>query len=201
MLFSRIPSVDQIMQWFGLAQTTEYRAIVCGVVTVIVLLLPVIVGLPLHLFQYVQLKLLSRISPRFAVNFANYVTFPGTIFHESAHLVLAIVTFAEVQEVKFLEKADDCLGHVTYCNRGLFLLPHLQDTLISCAPTVLGVLGSGFLLEFILKGGHEWWQYILLWYLLISIVNHATMSPQDLSNYFRGVWVFLFPVFACFMWL
>lgn len=189
------------MQWLGLAQTTEYRAIVCGVITVIFFLLPVIVGLLLHLLLQLQIKFLARFNARFAFIFANYVTFPGTIFHESAHLLLAIVTLAEVEEVKFLERAEDSLGHVTYCNRGLFILPHLQDTLINCAPTVLGVVGSGFLLEFILKGGHEWWQYILLWYLLISIIDHATMSPADLSNYFRGVWLFIFPVFAWLMWL
>lgn len=201
MLLSRIPSIGQIMQWLGLAETTEHRAIVCSVIALIVLLSPVIVGLLLHLLLCLQMKLLSRFSPQFAVAFANYVTFPGTIFHESAHLLLAVVTGAQVVEVKFLEHTEDTLGHVTYRNRGFFLWCRLQDTLISCAPTVLGVVGCGFLLEFILRGGYVWWQYILLWYLFVSLLDHATMSPADLKNYFGGVWVFLLPVFACLMWL
>ena len=39
---------------------------------------------------------------------------------------------------------------------------------------------------------------IALGYLVVSLVNHATMSDSDLKGYFSGVWFFIVPLFALF---
>lgn len=198
---ARMPSVEQILRWFEWDDSTGHRAAVCAIITFLILLSPVICGFLLHLFVNLQMKILSRVNDRFAYAFVNYVTFPGTIFHETSHLLLALVTGAKVLEVKFLKSDGDELGYVLFRNRGPRILAFVQDALISCAPTVLGVVGSATLLEVIFHGGYEWWQYALLWYALVSLLDHSSMSVPDLKLFFRGIWIFVLPVFAWLMWL
>ena len=200
-IMSKIPTVDQVMNMIGWDASIWHRIVVCLGLTVIVLLSPVITGLFMSLLEKIQIKLLSLINPSVAFVFVNFVTFPGTIFHELSHLLLAILTGSKVVEVKLLEVSGDSLGHVTYCNRGPKILHPIQDTLTACAPAVLGFWASAILLDIILIGGYAWWEYVILWYFLISLIDHATMSPADLKNYFHGVWIFILPVFACLMWL
>ena len=74
----------------------------------------------------------------------------------------------------------------------------MQETLISVAPTIVGLLIGYFLIKYILAGSHSLWANIGLWYLVISLVDHSTMSDSDLEGYFSGVWVFILPIFLLF---
>jgi len=49
-----------------------------------------------------------------------------------------------------------------------------------------------------LQGGLSLWANIGLWYLVVSLIDHSTMSDADLEHYFQGVWIFIVPLFACF---
>lgn len=201
LIMSKIPSVEQVMDMTGWDASAWHRIFVCLGLAIIVLLLPVAFGLFMSLLEQIQKKLLSVISTNLAFVFVNFVTFPGTIFHELSHLLMAVLTGAKVVEVKLLEVSGNTLGHVSYINRRPAILHHIQNALTSCAPAVFGFFASVCLLDYILVGGHAWWVNVLLWYLFLSLVNHATMSPPDLKIYFSGVWIFILPIFACFMWL
>ena len=44
-------------------------------------------------------------------------------------------------------------------------------------------------------------QRVGLWYLVISLIDHSTMSDSDLEGYFQGVWIFILPLFLLFFGL
>lgn len=193
-----IPSMHQIVSWFGWGNDAGAIAAVSCVLAVMVILVPVIAGLVLYIVERMQLKLLSFINENFAYFFVNFITFPGTFIHESSHLIFAVITGAEVTEVCMFENKAGRLGHISYRPRGPFPLQMVQNALIAVAPTIVGFVGGYFLLQFILNESHEWWEYVGLWYLFISMVDHSTMSDVDLKNYFHGVWIFIPPLFAIF---
>ena len=74
----------------------------------------------------------------------------------------------------------------------------VQHTLTAVAPTVVGFGLGYYLLQVIFDGPHSVWAYLGLWYLVISLIDHSTMSDADLEHYFQGVWVFIVPVFLAF---
>lgn len=193
-----IPSVHQILNWVGWGYDAKAVAAVSGVLAVVVVLAPVVAGLVLFALERLQLKLLSAINQNFAFFFVNFLTFPGTIIHESSHLLFAIITGAKVTEVCMLENKAGRLGHISYRPRGVFPIQMAQHALIAVAPVVVGISAGYFLLQYIMKAPHEWWGYVGLWYLFVSLVDHSTMSDADLKNYFRGVWIFILPLFGIF---
>lgn len=193
-----IPSMHQVVSWFGWGHDAGAVAAVSGILAVMVILVPVLAGLVLFLLERLQLKLLGLISDNFAYFFVNFITFPGTFIHESSHLIFAVITGAEVTEVCMFENKEGRLGHISYRPRGPFPVQMIQHSLIAVAPTFVGFVLGYFVLQFILESPHEWWGYVGLWYLLISLVDHSTMSDADLKNYFRGVWIFLIPLFGIF---
>jgi len=193
-----IPSMHQVVSWFGWGHDAYAVAAVSGILALVVILVPVVAGLSLFALERLQIKLLSCLSSNFAYFFVNFLTFPGTFIHESSHMIFAVLTGAKVTEVCFFENKEGRLGHVSYRPRGPFPLQMAQNALIAVAPTVVGFVGGYFLLRFILDKPHEWWGYVGLWYLFISIVDHSTMSDVDLKNYFQGVWIFLPPFFGVF---
>ena len=75
----------------------------------------------------------------------------------------------------------------------------VQDATSAMAPTVVGLALGYFLLRIIWAGGLPVWAHIGLWYLVISLVDHSTMSDADLALYFKGVWIFIVPLFVFFM--
>lgn len=189
----------EIINFFNFGTDPKGLAEVSAVLTVVVLLFVVVVGLLLDLIANVELRGLRRFfGDRVAVNFFNYWTFPGLLMHELAHALVAIFTGARVLEFHLFDKDGDSLGHVTYQNRGLIIMRAVQDTFIACAPVVAGIVLGVVVLWHIFCENHAVWVDVLLWYLFVSIVNHASMSRQDLKNYFGGVWIFVLPVFGVF---
>lgn len=191
-----IPTAKQVIHFFYFGGDTQSLLISSLALTATIIFLPVILGFALYLLEKFQIFLLSLINRKVAYIFVNYITFPGTIIHESSHLLLAFITGAKINEVCFLESKGDRLGHVSYSTRGPFMLQMAQNALSACAPTIIGIASGYFLLQYIFSHSMDLWKIIILWYLVISLIDHSTMSDADLKLYFKGVWIFLVPFFA-----
>lgn len=195
------PSFANILDWFGASHELSSILIASAVMTLVVLLAPVLAGLLLYGVERLQIELLGLISRDFAYFFVNFLTFPGTFVHEMSHLCFAVITGAEVDEICMFESDDGRLGHISYCTRGPFPIQMVQHTLSACAPTVVGFTVGYFLLRYIFNSPHSFWEYVGLWYLVISLIDHSTMSDSDLAHYFQGVWIFIpFIYIGLFIW-
>lgn len=192
------PSMAQIVAWFGLGNGPGVIAAVSAVLTVVVLLAPVVAGLILFGLERLQVEVIGSFDRDFAYFFVNFVTFPGTFVHEIAHMIFAVGTGAEVNEICMFENDGERLGHISYCTRGPWFMVAVQHSLIAVAPTVVGLALGYVLLGYIFAGEHTVWEYIGLWYLVLSLIDHSTMSDSDLEHYFQGVWIFILPVFLVF---
>ena len=176
-------------------------AAVSAVLTIVVLLAPVVAGLILFGLERLQVSLIGALNRDLAYFFVNFVTFPGTFVHEMSHLVFAVITGAEVNEVCMFENDGGRLGHISYRTRGPWFMEAVQHSLTAVAPTVVGFALGYVLLKYIFAGTHSVWAYVGLWYLVISLIDHSTMSDSDLEHYFQGVWIFILPVFLVFFGL
>lgn len=190
--------MQQLITWLGWGDSIGAKAGISAILTVLAILAPVIVGLLLYGLERLQVIFIGKINRQFAYFFVNYLTFPGTFIHEMSHLSLAVITGAEVCEICMFESDNGRLGHISYRNRGPWFIKAIQETLISVAPTVTGTLLGYVFLKMILSGEYSLWANLALGYLVVSLVNHATMSDSDLKGYFSGVWIFIVPLFAMF---
>jgi len=193
-----LPSMAQVIAWFGWGDGIGALAGISIILTALVLVAPVIFGLVLYGLERLQVELISLVNRDFAYFFVNFVTFPGTFVHEMAHLCFGVITGAEVDEICMFESGEGRLGHISYRARGPWFMVAVQHTLIGVAPTVVGFTLGYVVLQMIFTGSHSIWEYIGLWYLVISLIDHSTMSDSDLQGYFQGVWVFVVPVFLVF---
>ena len=191
--------MHQIIAWFGWGNGIGALAGISIILTAVVVVAPVAVGMLLYGLERLQIIVIGKFNRKFAYFFVSFVTFPGTFVHEMAHLCFAVITGAEVHEICMFESGEGRLGHISYRARGPWFVQMLQHSMTAMAPTVVG-LSLGFaLLRAIWAGGFPVWAHVGLWYLVISLVDHSTMSDADLALYFKGVWIFVVPLFAFFM--
>ena len=190
--------MQQIIAWFGWGNGIGALSGISAILTVAAILAPVVVGLLLFALERLQVVVLKEINYDFAYFFVNFLTFPGTFVHEMAHLCFAVITGAEVHEICMFENEDGRLGHISYSVRGPWFMRAVQHSLTAVAPTIVGLVLGVVLLRVIFAGGLSLWASIGLWYLVISLVDHSTMSDIDLEHYFQGVWIFIVPLFAFF---
>ena len=190
--------MQQIIAWFGWGNGIGALSGISAILTVAAILAPVVVGLLLFALERLQVVVLKEINYDFAYFFVNFLTFPGTFVHEMAHLCFAVITGAEVHEICMFENEDGRLGHISYSVRGPWFMRAVQHSLTAVAPTIVGLVLGVVLLRVIFAGGLSLWASIGLWYLVISLVDHSTMSDADLEHYFQGVWIFIVPLFAFF---
>ena len=193
-----LPSMTQIIGWFGWGDGVGALAAISAILTVLVLLAPVVFGLILYLIERMQVEIIGSVNRNFAYFFVNFVTFPGTFVHEMAHLCFGVITGAEVNEICMFEDDGERLGHISYCTRGPWFMEAVQHSLTAVAPTVVGFGLGYFLLKLIFSGEYSGLACVGLWYLVISLIDHSTMSDTDLEHYFQGVWIFIVPVFLAF---
>ena len=191
--------MQQVIVWFGWGNGIGALAGISAILTVVAILAPVIAGLFLFVLERLQIGILKCFNEDFAYFFVNFVTFPGTFVHEMAHLCFAVITGAEVNEICMFEDDGDRIGHIGYSVRGPWFIQAVQHTMSAVAPTIVGFALGIVLLRAIWAGGHSIWAYIGLWYLVISLIDHSTMSDTDLEHYFQGVWIFILPLFIFFM--
>ena len=190
--------MQQIIVWFGWGNGIGALAGISAILTVVAILVPVIAGFLLFALERLQVMVLKEINYDFAYFFVNFLTFPGTFIHEMAHLSFAVITGAEVEEICMFENEDGRLGHISYRTRGPWFMQAIQHSLTAVAPTIVGFSLGFFLLRIIFAGGFSTWAYIGLWYLVVSLIDHSTMSDADLEHYFQGVWIFIVPLFVFF---
>ena len=193
-----LPSMAQIIAWFGWGNDFGAVAVISIILTLVVIIAPVIVGLLLYGLERAQIEVIGSVNRDFAYFFVNFVTFPGTFVHEMAHLCFGVITGAEVNEICMFENDGERLGHIRYRTRGPWFMEAVQHALTAVAPTVVGFAFGYYLLQLIFSGTFSGLACIGLWYLVISLIDHSTMSETDLEHYFQGVWIFIVPLFLFF---
>ena len=117
----------------------------------------------------------------------NRLTFIGTVHHELAHALFALLSGAKVTKVELFCVRGDQLGCVEFYPRGTAFTKSIQMTLASIAPVICGG-ASLCVLSWLWKYRCVViWQYVLVVYLFISIFLHMNMSTQDVKNALRGM--------------
>ncbi len=193
-----LPSMTQTIEWFGWGDGVGALAAISMILTLLVLLAPVVFGLILYVIERMQVEVIGAVNRDLAYFFVNFLTFPGTFIHEMSHLCFGVITGAEIHEICMFEDDHDRLGHVSYRTRGPWFMEAVQHSLPAVAPTVVGFGLGYFLLQLIFSGEYSGLACLGLWYLVISLIDHSTMSDTDLEHYFQGVWVFIVPLFLVF---
>ena len=189
---------SKINTFFGFGDSIGAIAASSAILALIILLAPVVVGLILYGLERLQIELIGLINRDLAYFWVNYATFPGTFVHEMSHLVFAVITGAEVNEIEMFETDCGRLGHISYSTRGPWFIQAVQHSLSAVAPTVVGLVLGFFLIRYTVTGSHSIWATIGLWYLIFCLIDHSTMSDSDLMHYFQGVWIFILPLFLLF---
>ena len=190
--------MQQLITWLGWGDGIGAIAGISAILTVLAILAPVIVGLLLYGLERLQVEIIGAVNRDFAYFFVNFVTFPRTFVHEMAHMCFAVITGAEVHEICMFENESGRIGHISYHVRGPWFIQAVQHSLTVVAPTIVG-LGLGYLLlHLIITSEFTLWENIGLWYLVVSLIDHSTMSDSDLEHYFQGVWIFIVPLFLFF---
>ncbi len=181
---------DVVVKYFNIVH--EIPLLYCVLVAVLVPFVVIAVGYFINLIGEALAQIVGMaFAPVIAQGLVNYVFFPGVMIHELAHAFLAIITGAEITEVALFKVEDGSLGHVNFKNRGNAVVVALQNIFISSAPMFVGaavVIGCGLWLS-VLPAGYIWLK-VLIWYLMISMFFHMTMSGADIKVYVRGIPLF-----------
>ena len=154
----------------------------------------VIIGRLVDILEGYLLRLISHFfGQKIAVAFCNYLTFPGVMLHELAHAITIFFLGGKITKIRLFQVSPDGqLGYVNFITRGTKKRQYLQMSFGSCAPVVFGMVEIYFLRRILSHPEIAFGWRALLWYLLIAIACHMSMSGQDLKNYFRGI-LMLFP--------
>jgi len=167
--------------------------------TVILFLIILITGFLINLISAVITDALAGIIgsvPAFILR--NYLTYPGTVHHELSHALLAFITGARIKKIVLLPKGA-ALGSVEIETRGNLFLRALQLSLSAIAPVILGAVSLFSMWSFILPRTKEIWQYILFWYVFVSILFHMSLSGADYRSFFKGLLPTLLLFFLIFL--
>ena len=166
--------------------------------TIIMCVSVIIIGFIIDKLERLELRLFTKIfSEQKAVFIVDRLTFPGTMLHELSHALFAWATGAHVKKVKMLTFFDSHrLGYVNFQPTGKKSQQRIQLALTSCAPVLMGMIELHILILLIQTTVSIWLQ-ILLMYLFISILNHMSMSEQDIKNYLKGL-LSVFPIIMLF---
>jgi len=187
--------MSKIMEYYNMIH--EVPLLYCLVVAVFVPFLVIVVGYFINLIGEAFAQIVGMaLAPVVAQGIVNYVMFPGVMIHELSHAFFAVITGAEITEVALFKVEDGALGHVNFKNRGNIFLVALQNIFISSAPMFVGaavVIGCIFWLM-VLPAGYIWLK-IIIWYLMISMFFHMTMSPADIKVYVKGIPLFIVILF------
>lgn len=190
-----------IQQYSGLEGIKLYLA-VAAVFAVILQFSVVIVGFLVNQLEIAEYRLIRRFKGhKFAVNFCNYLTFPGVILHELSHALLVKLSGGKITKMRiFWPDKSGRLGYVNFVTRGSFFKQRLQLVCASCAPVLMGYLYLYTLYYVLLVCNLPWYGIAFVVYVMISIFNHMSMSKADLEIYIKGS-VFLFPVLTIVLFL
>lgn len=182
----------------GIAKTL----LICTLMTAITLSSVILIGFVVEWLEMWQIKVLSKFFGNKAAFFINnYVTYPGVILHELAHAFFAWLTGAKVTKIKLFNGfKSEQMGYVNFNLTGNKVQQKIQLALTCCAPVVIGLLVEGFLFNLVFKPELQTWSKVVLWYCIISVGNHMSMSPVDISNYKKGL-IALIPITFAIFWI
>ena len=158
---------------------------------IITLIIP-IWGLLIYLLNRLIYAILKKLtSTNIAIFIVNWLTVPGVIHHELSHALVALFSGAEITEFRpfWPDKETGSLGHVNFIARGAFLLRAFQMPFVSAAPVIMGTVSTILLTAYLKQGVPSAWLIPLTFYLIFSIVIHASMSIDDVKVMLRGIWV------------
>lgn len=154
----------------------------------------IIIGTALNYLEKAEIKLLGSIIGTRASNaIVQRLTFVGTITHECAHAIVALITGCKIVEFKplilFDKRNNGELGHVKVAFKP-GAIGNAKMSLVSCAPVFVNLALAWLVYTKMFIGGSIAMKIIAV-YLIISFINHASMSPVDTKNYLRGAVVVL----------
>lgn len=166
----------------------NYLLLIAILVVAIFIFLP-IVGILVSLFEKGQFIFISNFcSDDTANNIINKVTCIGVICHELSHAFFGLLFGAKIKHIQlFTSKRDDgVLGQVSFIPRGNIILRSFQKFFTSLAPVLVNSALAGILIYLICTKHLHILLVILFIYLIISLINHASMSGADLKLYFSS---------------
>lgn len=160
----------------------------------------ILIGHLIERLEQYQLRILANgIGSKIAYFVCNRVTFVGTIVHELSHALFVVLTGAILRKVRLFEiSADGTLGHVEFSLTGPKWKQCCQLSLVSCAPVFVGILLEYILLRVVFLYNFGFVRELLLWYFIISILDHMSMSHVDIKNYLKGM-IIVYPMIFVFV--
>lgn len=118
---------------------------------------------------------------------ANYLTFIGTVHHELSHAIIAFCTGAKVTKIELFYPSGPTLGKVSFIPRGNRITKSIQLTLSAIAPVILGCVTEYLLIKYAIANSTGIITTVIIYYLILSIFLHMTMSKQDIKNAIKGL--------------
>lgn len=172
---------------------------VSATLSFILVILVILIGHLIDKLEQCQLRILSdTVGAKIAYFICNRLTFIGTIIHELSHALFVILTGAILRKVCLLQiSSDGTLGHVEFALYGPKWKQCCQLSIISCAPVFVGLLLEYILIRTVLFHELGFGVELFLWYLIISILDHMSMSNVDIKNYLKGM-IIVYPMIFIF---
>jgi hypothetical protein len=180
-------TIDTFVQKLGLTGW-RYECVASLIFVFICMLSVVVIGFLVNYLEILQMRGLAKVfGNKVAVFICNRLLFAGTVIHELSHAFFAFLSGAKVTKIRcFTLFSKDTLGYVNFQTRGGVFKRSFQLAFVSCAPTVTGCGFIALFLFLLRRPDLLLWQRAGLIYLLISVADHMSMSPQDIKNYVRG---------------
>lgn len=156
--------------------------------TIIIILMIPLIGIIINWITDNIIRFIYRHFGRLVTLFiANYLTFIGTVHHELAHAIFAFCTGAKIIKIDLFYPAGHTLGKVIFKPRGNVITKSIQLTMSAIAPVILGCITEYFLISYITANSLSGIASFVIYYLIISILLHMTMSKQDIENALKGL--------------
>ena len=155
--------------------------------TVVIFLFLFFFGLMIHVAKTGIHGLLAAIlgaKPAFV--FVNYLTYPGTIHHELAHALLALVTGAKVTGICLVPRGNT-LGSVQMVPRGGVILRSVQNLMSAIAPVLCGCITLYCMFIYGWPLCTQYWHMALFFYLFFSLLLHMDLSAADIKVALSGL--------------
>lgn len=164
------------------------RAVSALVNTVIIMMIIPIIGIIINWITDKTIRFIYKHCGRLVtLLIANYLTFVGTMHHELSHAIFAFCTGAKIIKIDLFYPEGHTLGKVIFKPRGNTITKSIQLTMSAIAPVVLGCITEYFLISYVSANSLNGIASFIIYYLIISILLHMTMSKQDIKNAIRGL--------------
>lgn len=164
------------------------RAVSALVNTVIIMMIIPIIGIIINWITDKTIRFIYKHCGRLVtLLIANYLTFVGTMHHELSHAIFAFCTGAKIIKIDLFYPAGHTLGKVIFKPRGNAITKSIQLTMSAIAPVVLGCITEYFLISYVSANSLNGIASFIIYYLIISILLHMTMSKQDIKNAIKGL--------------